>query len=242
MAHPPPFRFKQFVLQQEGVAHPVGTDSVLLGALAELRGARRVLDIGTGTGAIALMLAQRSAAEGAPANIMGIDLHEGSAQCALRNAAASPWKDQLLMRCISLQDFALELPESFDLVVSNPPFFSDLTFAPDETRRLGRYTGTLSPADLLESARRLLKPEGRFTVILPVAEAKRLCEMAVPMGLYWNQIVEIKSLPHKAAERWIVCFSQNPYGFKAGKLLIYSQRNVYSAAYKEVTGAFYLHF
>ena len=271
-----PFRFKKFEVAQHGAAHPVGTDSVLLGAWADVSGARTVLDIGTGTGVVALMVAQR--AQGnvqcptrnvqcpSRALLLGdqqylkpeshldighflldighfiaLEIHPPSAALARRNFAASPWAERLQVLEMSVQDFAQSADNQFDLIVSNPPFFSERTVSPDPTRRLGRHTATLPPDDLLEAVARLLAPKGKFCVVLPALEGQRLCEMAVPLGLYWTKITQVRSRPEKPVERWLIQFERDPYPFERAELLIYEQGERYSAAFRELTGEFYLH-
>ncbi len=232
-----PFHFKKFEVEQIGAAHPVGTDSVLLGAWADVSGAERVLDIGTGTGVVALIVAQR-----ANPTLMGLalEIHPPSAALARRNFAASPWADRLQVVEMSVQDFAQSTKHQFDLIVSNPPFFSERTVSPDPERRLGRHTATLPPGDLLEAAGRLLAPRGRFCVVLPALEGQRLCELAVPLGLYWTKITRVRSRPEKPVERWLIQFERDPYPFEQAELLIYEQGERYSEAFRALTGDFYL--
>ena len=232
-----PFRFKKFKVEQEGAAHLVGTDAVLLGAWADVSGAQRVLDIGTGTGVVALMLAQRS---DDPVQLTAVEIHPPSAALAQRNFATSPWAERLEVIPMSIQDFVQNSDRHFDLIVSNPPFFSDLTVSPDPARQLGRHTASLSPGDLLDAVQQLLAPGGRFCVVLPASEAQRLCELAVPMGLYWTKIVRVRSRREKPVERWLVQFERNPYSLQMEELAIYERERVYTAAFQQWTAAFYL--
>lgn len=238
-----PFRFKKFEVAQHGAAHPVGTDSVLLGAWADVSGARTVLDIGTGTGVVALMVAQRGSPTPTPAGVglFALEIHPPSAALARLNFAASPWADRLQVLEMSVQDFAQSAENQFDLIVSNPPFFSENIVSPDPVRRLGRHTATLSPGDLLDAVCRLLAPKGRFCVVLPALEAQRLCEMAVPLGLYWTKITYVRSRREKPVERWLIQFERDPYPFERSELLIYEQGERHSEAFRVLTEEFYLH-
>lgn len=242
-----PFHFKKFRVEQEGAAHRVGTDAVLLGAWAEVRDCNRFLDIGTGTGVIALMIAQRldewrekRVGEQSEWNGVGVEIHPESAALATANFAASPWAERLQAHCSSVQDF--QAGQSFDLIVSNPPFFSELTVSPNPTRSIGRHTATLSPGALLESVARLLAPKGRFCTILPEQEGRRLCEHAVLHGLYWTKITALHSRPGRTVERLLLQFERNPYPFERASLCLYAHQNgpLHSAAFLELTGAFLL--
>ncbi len=232
-----PFRFKKFEVQQDGAAHLVGTDAVLLGAWADVTGVRSVLDIGTGTGVVALMLAQRS---DDPVHLTAIEIHPPSAALARHNFAASPWSERLQVVEVSVQNFAQNIDQRFDLIVSNPPFFSELTFSPDPARQLGRHTASLSPGDLLEAVQKLLAPKGRFCVVLPALEAQRICELAVPMGLYWTKIVQVRGRADKPVERWLVQFERNPYPLHMEEWVIYERERIYTAAFQRWTAAYYL--
>lgn len=236
----PPFRFKRFLVEQEGVAHPVGTDSVLLGAWTGVEGASRILDIGTGTGIIALMLAQRTENQ-ENTKIVGVELHEGSWQCAQRNFAASPWAGRLSVVGQSIQSFMQKEGLDCDLIVSNPPFFSGMTVPPDPNRRLGRAARSLTPGELLDAVIRLLSPDGRFCVILPPAEGRRLCEWSAMRRLYCTRETEIFTRKGKSCERLLLQFEYNPYRMRRTRLHIYEKEGEWSADFKALTQAFYLH-
>ncbi len=240
----PPFHFKKFSIDQTGVAHPMGTDSVLLGAWADVSGCRSVLDIGTGTGVVALMLAQRmsqtATASEAETRITGVEIHPASAECARRNFEASPWAASLEIAGMSVQDFVRNCTLRFDLIVSNPPFFSEKIVSPDESRRLGRSTVALSPDYLLSVAKALLEPGGRLCVILPERQGRRLCERAVTDNMYCTEEMAVRSRSHKPVERLLLRFERNPYLFQKKELVVFGEGNVYTPDYKELTGAFYL--
>ncbi|MBC7774076.1 MAG: tRNA (adenosine(37)-N6)-methyltransferase TrmM [Phycisphaerae bacterium] len=259
----PAFRFKKFDVAQAGAAHPVGTDAVLLGAWADVRGITHFLDIGTGTGVVALMLAQRSCsgdfsrsnAEDRIWKGVAVEIHPPSATLARENFAASPWAKRLEVWESSIQAFAnidsltssetinMDWPiKPFDLIVSNPPFFSELTTSPDKTRSLGRHTATLSPSDLLKCVSHLLAPTGKFCAILPEFEGRRLCELSVPQGLYWTRIAEVRSRPGKPIERLLLQFEKSPYIFQREEFSIYAGKtgDEYSKVFQAMTRDFYL--
>lgn len=233
----PDFHFKSFSVSQKGAVHPVGTDAVLLGAWAPAQGLRRFLDIGTGTGVIALMMAQRTDAEG-----VGVELHAVSAALARSNFDASPWASRLSVWQGSIQDYAAEAGGQFDLIVSNPPFFSETTVSPNAERSLGRHTDTLPPTDFLKAVSRLLAPEGKCCLILPEKEGRKWCEMAVTQGLYWTVLTEVGSRPGKAVERLLICLEKTPYGFKSDRINVYAAEkgDELSPEYREMTQDFYL--
>jgi len=223
------------------VAHPVGTDSVLLGAWADVDGASRVLDIGTGTGIVALMLAQR--AEHTPEiQIGGLELHQDSCKCAQRNFAASPWAGRLSVIGQSIQSFAQNGGLEYDLIVSNPPFFSETTVSPDQNRRLGRIAKSLTLRELLDAAARLLAPGGRFCLILPPAEGRRLCEWGAQQGLYFTRETQVYTRKGKSCERLLLQFERNPYPIKRSMLHIYEKGEAWSDEFRDLTKDFYLHF
>ena len=237
---PPPFQFKRFRIEQAGAAHPVGTDGILLGAWADASGIRTALDIGTGTGLVALMLAQRTEAAAFPVQITGVDLHQGSCLCAGKNMASSPWPERLTVVQIPVQDFSRTALAQYDLIVSNPPYFTGTVVSPDVERRLSRNIAALSPGDLLKSVDLLLQATGRFCTIVPPAEGKRLCEWGAGMGLYCTKYVEIYTRKGKPVERLLLQFERDPYRFMRSELTIYENGEIGSPAFRQLTGAFYL--
>ena len=192
------FRFKQFTVRQGRCPMKVGTDGVLLGAWAAVRPQdRRMLDIGTGTGLIALMLAQRAP----EAHVTGVDIDDvGQAR---ENAAASPWSGRVAFAQCPVQEF--ETPEPFDLIVSNPPFFVDSLTCPDRGRTAARHAVHLPFGDLRDAVLRLLAPGGRFAVILPTAEAERF--LAVCAGrLALVRRTDVRTTPRRPAKRALMEF------------------------------------
>lgn len=218
----------------------VGTDGVLLGAWAPLRaGDRRILDIGTGTGVIALMLAQRSAG----AEVTGIDLADvGQAR---ENGDRSPWKDRLAFHRTAVQDY--DPPQKFDLIVSNPPFFVDSLVCPDRGRTEARHAVTLPFGDLCRSVVRLLNPGGHFAVILPVDEAERFRREAL-LRLTMVTCVDVRTTPRRAPKRRLMEFVPCDGGTPAaapvcGELCIGTgAHEQYTDEYRELTRDFYLKF
>jgi tRNA1Val (adenine37-N6)-methyltransferase len=232
-----PFHFKNFSVTQHGVAHALGTDGVLLGAWADTRGRKRVLDIGTGTGIVALMLAQREP----EALVTGIDIHPPSVRCARTNFEASPWAGRLEAREISLQELASAEQAQYDLIVSNPPFFSEATRSPDPERSLGRHTATLSPAELAASVSALLSPSGHFCLILPVKEGRIFGEAAIFDRLYCNREVRVRTYPDRLAERLLMTFSKDPGYYRREYLTLFDPTGGKTPEFRQMTSEFYLY-
>ena len=161
------FRFKQFAVEQDDVAMKVGTDGVLLGAWVNCEGAKHILDIGTGTGVIALQMAQRNQ----QAKVQAVEIDETATKRARANFDASPWAERLEVKQTAVQEFAPA--EKFDLIVSNPPYFVDSLLPPDAKRSTARHTHDLTFEELDEAVARLLAEGGRFALILPVAEFEK---------------------------------------------------------------------
>lgn len=219
----------------------MGTDGVLLGAWADVSGATRILDIGTGTGLVALMLAQRTE-DIADVRVTGVELQEDSFLCAQRNFTASPWPERLLAVGQSIQDFAKNAVAQYDLIVSNPPFFTETVVSPDQKRQLVRTARALPPGDLLDAADRLLSPKGKFCTILPPAEGCRLCEWAALRGLYCTGEMQVYSRKEKPCERLLLQLQRDPYPMYRSQLCIYEKQDVWSDDFKTLTAAFYLDF
>lgn len=196
------FRFKRFTIRQDRCPMKVGTDGVLLGAWTGLRTTdRRMLDIGTGTGLIALMLAQRAPG----ARITGIDIDDVSQ--ARENAAASPWDDRLHFEQTPVQTF--RPAERYDLIVSNPPFYVDSLTCPDAGRTAARHTVHLSYEELVDSVVRLLAPGGRFAVVLPTPESEHFRHLA-SARLLLTHLTRVRTTPRRSVRRVLMEFYMNP--------------------------------
>ena len=228
------FRFKQFEVEQTDVAMKVGTDGVLLGAWAELGGARRVLDIGTGTGVIALMAAQRSSAE----TIVGVEIDAVASRCAAANFEASPWSERLTVTQCAVQEFDAE---PFDVIISNPPYFVDSLLSPDSRRTVARHTTDLSFADLSAAVCRLLSTEGRFALILPTEEMAKF-ESETPLRVVRR--CEVRSVPNGTVKRVMAEFAHTSASEPhLEQLTIETEvRGQFSEQYRTLTKDFYLKF
>jgi tRNA1Val (adenine37-N6)-methyltransferase len=228
----------------------IGTDAVLLGAWADVAGIRKVLDIGSGTGILALMIAQRAEKEPffleknekneSVGFVDAVELDENSAKTATLNFSKSSWSPQLRMHGMRIQDFARQTDEKYDLIISNPPFFSGGTFSVDENRASVRHNFQLPNGDLLQVARQLLAENGRFCVILPHLEGLRFAEMAAVYGLHCTKKVDVFGRREKPAERILLQFEKNPYPFERSEMVINGDGQAYSAAFLELTQDFYL--
>jgi len=231
------FRFKQFLIKQEGAAMKVGTDGVLLGAWADLENVTSALDVGTGSGVIALMIAQRS-----NATIKGVEIDSASALQARHNFESSPWSNRLSIENSSLQDYVKVNDQKFDLIVSNPPYFNKSLKSPSQERTLTRHTDELPNADLLEGVSKLLNPEGRFCAIFPYIEGNIFIAEAVNYGLYCNKKLYIQSKPDKPIIRILIDFSFTKKKLVESTLSVHTVNGDYTADYKTLTADFYLAF
>jgi tRNA1Val (adenine37-N6)-methyltransferase len=230
------FRFRRFTVFQRGKVFRVGTDGVLLGSVADFPIHGRILDIGTGTGLIALMAAQRT-----DSFITAIDPDSETCSQANENFAASPWPGRIILYEKSLQDFAAECTERFDFIVSNPPYFRDSLKNIDSTRTRSRHTDSLSPADLLDGVIKLLEEDGVFEVVLPYTEGMIFIAEAADKGLYCNRIIKVKGTPNGKIIRIILKFERNRKELKESFVTIETGvRHSYTKEYMELTRDFYL--
>lgn len=207
------FTFKQFQVHQEKSGMKVGTDGVLLGAWAN--GGKQILDIGTGTGLIALFMAQRFA----NAKIDGIDIDADTCLQAQENIAASPFKERIVIKNISLQNYtfpALEEPATktshYDAIVSNPPFFVNSLHNPDHKRNVARHADFLPFRDLLRGVKELLSADGEFSVIIPTEELDSFLSESCMSGLFEYRRCCVKTTPRKAAKRVLLSFRKSSSG------------------------------
>lgn len=205
----PFFRFQQFTVWHDQCAMKVGTDGVLLGAWCPLPArthARvRVLDIGTGSGLIALMMAQRLHTYGDDYAICGIDIDANAAKQSRSNFEQSPWAEHLRCEACGLQEFRTE--ERFELIVSNPPYFQNSLKNPDDARATARHTESLSYRDLVSHAARLLTEDGILALVLPAEAEQEICSLAEENRLYATHITRVHSKPGKSAKRLLIALS-----------------------------------
>ncbi len=230
------FTFKKFSVNQEKSAFKVGTDGVLLGAYADITGANRILDIGTGTGLIALMLAQRS-----EALIVAIEPDHDSFIQSCENVDRSTWKERIKLVETSLQEFRSDT--RFDLIVTNPPYFSDSLKNPDQRKSLARHNYTLNSSDILNSLSELLEEEGHLQLILPYTEGNLFIAEAAEYGFYCNDILKIKPLPVSEIRRLILKFGRKKIRHRGKFLTIeHGKRHEFTEDYLNLTKDFYLRF
>ncbi|MCW3078525.1 MAG: Methyltransferase type 11 [Bacteroidetes bacterium] len=232
------FAFKQFTIKQDKCAMKVGTDAVLLGAWIYPNGSKKILDIGTGTGIIALMLAQKSKAE-----IIAIDIDKSSTEQAKTNVLESSFKNIQVLH-VSLQDLANTSEERFNLIVTNPPYFIDSLKSSNGNRTIARHADLLPFEDLIAGVKKLLDEKGKFCLILPKNEAAIFREMAKQKGLYLSKLLRIRTRSDKDTEkRHIMQFEFKETEFSESTLVIESDRNMkYSDEYRELTKDYYLNF
>ena len=220
----------------------VGTDGVLLGAWAAREASRNadlqvgdVLDIGTGTGLIALMVAQKASG----ARIIAIDVDADAVAQAKENVEASPWKDRIRVEHISLQDYTTDVRYSF--ILSNPPYFINSQKCPDRKRSLARHADTLPMETLMKCAARLLSSEGRLGIILPAEAAKEADRWAAVYGLFPLSRISIRTKSNKPVTRCILCYGMKPSGgVEETSVELFDEDGNGSLWYRDLTSDYYL--
>ncbi|UWM46832.1 tRNA(1)(Val) (adenine(37)-N(6))-methyltransferase TrmN [Yersinia alsatica] len=233
------FTFKQFFVAHDRCAMKVGTDGVLLGAWAPVEKARKVLDIGCGSGLIALMIAQRSAPE---VEIDGVELEPEAAQQASSNAAQSPWAERVHIYAQDVHQFAESHPHQYDLIVSNPPYFAPAVACRDEARDTARYTGSLTHDALLNCAEKLITKEGIFCVVLPHDLGEELARLAVQQDWFVHCQVDIRDRPGKPLHRMLLTLSRQPAETQYQHLDLRQSEGVYSPEFCALISEFYLNY
>ena len=243
------FRFKKFEVVNEKSAMKVNTDGVLLGASMTIKSSdRNFLDIGTGTGTIALMAAQRfselseQGEQSIFPNISAIDIDEASATEAAMNFAKSPWSEYLHAHHSSLEEFtASDHAQEYDLIFSNPPYFEESLNAPELRRNNARHTSTgLSYREILDFASSHLSEHGRVAFVLPAETENSLCRHARMDGLHLFRIVRLKTVPRKAPSRIIAEFSRVRVDVAAEETLIIQDEGKYTEEYLSLMHEFYI--
>ena len=232
------FQFKQFSLEQDRCAMKIGTDGVLLGAWTPIENNPfSILDIGTGTGIIALMLAQRSSAE----QIDALEIDEETYEQATDNFENSPWNDRLFCFHAGLDEFVEEPEDEYDLIVSNPPFYGEDYKSSNDQRDLARFQDAMPFEDLIEAAALLLSENGIFSVIIPFKEEENFLALAKEYELFPLKITRVKGTPTTEIKRSLLAFSRNEISnFPIDELIIETARHIYTPEYIELTKDFYL--
>lgn len=228
------FRFKQFAVVNDRTAMKVGTDGVLLGAWCPVEGARHVLDVGTGCGVIALMIAQRNAS----AVIDAIDIDHDAIEEATLNFKASPWGERLT--AIEGDFNELQTAERYNLIVSNPPYFTNGVLPTGDARTQARHTGTLSYRQLIEGASRLLSDDGTLALITPTDAEQDIIEAATFASLPVRRLTRVIPVEDAAPKRTLWLLSRRDMAYCEDTLTIAHRDGTFTSDYIALTGAFYL--
>ncbi|MEH0675548.1 methyltransferase [Vibrio scophthalmi] len=227
------FSFKQFSIQSGQSGMPVSTDGVMLGAWAQIESARQILDIGTGTGLLALMCAQRNP----DAQICAIDIDHHAICAAQSNFSASPWNSRL--RLLQGDILSTELPGSFDAIICNPPYFTNGVSAKAPARAIARHADTLAHEPLLKRCQQLLAPLGTASFILPQVEGEAFIQLAQNMGWSLRRRCEVRTTANKPVSRLMFELQHTAEECQSQSLLIHDGAE-YSEDFVALTRAFYL--
>lgn len=230
------FQFKQFRIEQARSAFKVGTDGSLLGAWTPVENAQNILDIGTGTGLVALMMAQRNA----KAKITALEPDKESCSEATDNFNQSPWSERMDCLNITLQEYATTTPNKYDLIVSNPPFFSGSLTGPNARVNNARHETTLPLSTLLECATKLSSPAGRLTLILPIARRADLLEQSTRYRWHESHYLLIRPTTEKDHNRFITVLERKAVEPSEEELVLYTSQHQYTEAATSLLSPFYL--
>jgi tRNA1Val (adenine37-N6)-methyltransferase len=233
------FTFKQFFVAHDRCAMKVGTDGVLLGATAPVTQARRVLDIGCGSGLIAMMLAQRSESNTV---IDAVELEPAAAGQAAENFRESVWANRLSVHAQDINEYAQKYPAQYDLIVSNPPYFESAVACRDEARNAARYTETLTHEALLECAQMLIAPEGLFSVVLPYDIGLAFETLAHQNGWFSAWRMAVRDRPGKPLNRLLLTLSRQFVERTDEELALRKSEGVYSEEFCTLITDFYLNY
>lgn len=232
------FRFKQFVVEDDQSSMRIGTDAVVLGSWINPENVSGILEIGTGCGVIALMMAQKC-----DAVITAIDIDENSIPQAAMNFQNSPWNMRMRALHCSFQEFAGHHPDKFDLIITNPPYFTNSLRSPLKSRNIARHDDHLKANDLLAGVLKTLSHSGKFHLILPAEDAIKFQEYAKEYYLFLIRQLMIKPKPGAKPNRIAMEFSFTPAeSVITEEIIIRREDNSFTDAYRELTGDFYLDF
>ena len=232
------FQFKQFAVQQDHCAMKIGTDAVLLGAWCPIKNNPfSILDIGAGTGILSLMLAQRSNA----AQIDAIEINDEAYEQCVENFESSPWGDRLFCFHAGLDEFLDEPEDEYDLIISNPPFYSENYKTDSAQRDLARFQEAMPFEDLIEAVRLLLSENGIFAVIIPFKEEEKFIDLCAEVELYPIKVTRVKGTPTTEVKRSLLAFKRYELSvLTADELVIETARHQYTEDYIALTKDFYL--
>ena len=227
------FDFQQFSIKQDQCAMKVGIDGVLLGAWAPIVKTKHVLDIGTGTGLLALMMAQRSNAK-----IDAVEIDNAAFLQAQDNIQNTSFHDRIQCYHSSIQEFKTQ--KNYDLIISNPPYFEASLKSDNKARNTARHNDGLNMSELFSKANQLLSPQGHFAIILPYSNLEKIKTTAKEQKLHLAHITEVKGREHKSPNRVLVCLQRDEIETSVDTLTIYSSEGGYTRAFQNLTQDYYL--
>lgn len=233
------FRFKEFSVRHGGPSFPIGTDGLLLGAWAQVGEAQHVLEVGTGCGFIALMLAQRS-----QAHIDAVEIDAAAARQAQENVQQSPWAERVAVFQGPIQEFQPPNGRQYDHIISNPPFFHASLKSPSQVRTRSRHTDTLPLPDLLEHSLRLMSDVGRLSLMLPVPQGEELIALAQDQQLHLRRILRVRNSPQQPVRRLLLELGLQPQPLEENELAIRVAKGSreHTEEYRALTQAFHTIF
>ncbi len=217
----------------------VTTDSVLLGSLCKIESENKILDIGTGCGILALMMAQKSSA-----NIVAIDVDLDSVNEAKENFNRSPWINRITVHCVDVKTFSETSKSKFDLIITNPPYFTQKIFSPNFQKHQARNTDALSYDTLLDSIEKMLSGDGSFWIVLPPIEYKKFALIATYSLFSCKMLYKISNSQHSDPVLFVAQWTKYDVGniHKINTLSIYDSHHNYTSGFKQLTSDFYLEF
>jgi len=229
------FNFKQFKIHHEE-SFKVGTDGVLLGAWVNLENKKKILEIGSGSGLISLVLAQRTK----NSQITGVEIDNLSFHESMKNVKESPWTDRVKIYHDTIQHYSKKTDQFFDLIISNPPFFTDALRSTNKKKAIARHTDKLPFSDLLKVTSKHLTENGTLALILPKTEGDIFIDQAIRQGLFLTRVTEVQSKKEKPTERLLIEFGRIKKKLKKDQLIIqFEKRNDYTTDYINLTKDFY---
>lgn len=231
------FKFKQFGINDSKSAMKIGTDGVLLGAWANIEQSQNILDVGSGSGLISLMIAQRS-----KANIIGIEIDKSAASQSIENIESSPWANNIKIINSDFIEWATITEQRFDHIVSNPPFFNNGPIAPNASRAIARHNSSLDYNQLLKHSKRLLTKDGKISIISPIERKDDIIFYSELEQLYISRLTQVYSKVGGKETRLLWEFSNTKKAPEYSSISIRDYNNEFSQEYKLLTNDFYLNF